>query len=68
MTKEVHPGLNRKSRMVTQGDRRAPNRSMLRAVGFTDEDFDKPIILVLLMAKAILPRATLDWENFPKSP
>ncbi|MDP6736151.1 MAG: dihydroxy-acid dehydratase [Nitrospinaceae bacterium] len=44
MTKEVHPGLNRKSRMVTQGDRRAPNRSMLRAVGFTDEDFDKPII------------------------
>ena len=36
--------LNSKSRSVTQGDRRAPNRAMLRAVGFTDEDFDKPII------------------------
>ena len=36
--------LNSKSHSVTQGDRRAPNRAMLRAVGFTDEDFDKPII------------------------
>ena len=36
--------LNSKSRFVTQGDRRAPNRAMLRAVGFTNEDFDKPII------------------------
>ncbi len=30
--------------MITQGDRRAPNRAMLRAVGFKDEDFEKPII------------------------
>ena len=30
--------------MITAGDRRAPNRAMLRAVGFKDEDFDKPII------------------------
>jgi len=36
--------LNHKSRIVTQGDKRSPNRSMLRAVGFTDGDFDKPII------------------------
>jgi dihydroxy-acid dehydratase len=36
--------LNSKSRSVTQGDRRAPNRAMLRAVGFTNEDFEKPII------------------------
>ena len=36
--------LNTKSRSITQGDRRAPNRAMLRAVGFTDEDFEKPII------------------------
>lgn len=36
--------LNSKSRAITQGDRRAPNRAMLRAVGFTDEDFDKPIV------------------------
>ena len=30
--------------MVTQGDKRAPGRAMLRAVGFKDEDFTKPII------------------------
>ena len=37
-------GLNWKSRLITEGDRRVPNRAMLRAVGFGDEDFDKPII------------------------
>ena len=36
--------LNKHSAIVTEGDHRAPNRSMLRAVGFTDEDFGKPII------------------------
>jgi dihydroxy-acid dehydratase len=36
--------LNKKSRLITQGDKRSPNRAMLRAVGFSDEDFDKPII------------------------
>jgi dihydroxy-acid dehydratase len=35
---------NRRSRVVTQGDQRAPNRAMLRAVGFGDDDFDKPVI------------------------
>lgn len=44
MTDEVKPALNRKSRVVTQGDRRSPNRAMLRAVGFNDNDFNKPII------------------------
>ena len=36
--------LNSKSHVVTQGDRRAPNRAMLRAVGFSDNDFKKPIV------------------------
>ncbi len=36
--------LNRRSRVVTEGDQRAPNRAMLRAVGFADEDFGKPIV------------------------
>jgi dihydroxy-acid dehydratase len=36
--------LNRKSYIVTEGERRSPNRAMLRAVGFTDTDFEKPII------------------------
>src|SRR3990172_4380397 len=34
----------RRSRVVTEGIERAPNRSMLRAVGFTDADFAKPIV------------------------
>ena len=34
----------RRSSVVTQGDERAPNRAMLRAVGFKDEDFAKPIV------------------------
>nr|MCH9705587.1 dihydroxy-acid dehydratase [Pseudomonadota bacterium] len=33
-----------RSSIITQGHSRAPNRSMLRAVGFGDEDFNKPII------------------------
>ncbi|MBW4660495.1 MAG: dihydroxy-acid dehydratase [Drouetiella hepatica Uher 2000/2452] len=35
---------NLKSRAVTQGVQRSPNRAMLRAVGFRDEDFTKPIV------------------------
>jgi dihydroxy-acid dehydratase len=35
---------NLRSRAITQGMKRAPNRAMLRAVGFGDSDFDKPII------------------------
>ena len=35
---------NQRSHVVTQGMQRAPNRSMLRAVGFRDEDFSKPIV------------------------
>ncbi len=30
--------------MITEGDNRAPNRAMLRAVGFKDQDFSKPIV------------------------
>src|SRR5450432_3937786 len=35
---------NRRSRIITQGVARSPNRAMLRAVGFGDNDFDKPIV------------------------
>ena len=35
---------NRRSQVVTQGHQRSPNRAMLRATGFSDEDFTKPII------------------------
>ncbi|HET9662771.1 MAG TPA: dihydroxy-acid dehydratase, partial [Burkholderiales bacterium] len=36
--------LNKRSRITTHGVQRSPNRAMLRAVGFKDADFDKPII------------------------
>ncbi|MEK6246349.1 MAG: dihydroxy-acid dehydratase [Pseudomonadota bacterium] len=35
---------NRRSKLITQGPARSPNRAMLRAVGFKDGDFDKPIV------------------------
>ncbi len=35
---------NERSKAITQGTNRAPNRAMLRAVGFGDDDFAKPII------------------------
>ena len=47
--------LNSKSQSITQGDRRAPNRAMLRAVGFTDEDFDKPIVGIANAQSNITP-------------
>jgi dihydroxy-acid dehydratase len=35
---------NRRSKLITHGVARSPNRAMLRAVGFGDADFDKPIV------------------------
>jgi dihydroxy-acid dehydratase len=35
---------NRRSKVVTEGVQRSPNRAMLRAVGFNDADFHKPIV------------------------
>ena len=46
---------NRHSRVVTEGPSRAPNRAMLRAVGFGDEDFDKPIVGVANGHSTITP-------------
>jgi dihydroxy-acid dehydratase len=36
--------LNRRSQLITAGVARSPNRAMLRAVGFKDGDFEKPIV------------------------
>ncbi len=38
------PPYNWRSKLITQGLERTPNRAMLRAVGFKDDDFDKPLI------------------------
>ena len=46
---------NRRSRTVTQGVQRSPNRAMLRAVGFGDKDFDKPIVGIANAHSTITP-------------
>ena len=38
------PRYNRRSRHVTEGVARSPNRSMYYAMGYRKEDFDKPMI------------------------
>jgi dihydroxy-acid dehydratase len=45
----------RKSLLTTGGPGRAPNRAMLRAVGFLDEDFDKPMVGVANLFSDITP-------------
>jgi len=47
--------IQRKSLITTGGPGRAPNRAMLRAVGFVDDDFEKPIVGVASLFSEITP-------------
>src|SRR5438105_14210370 len=47
--------LHRRSLLTTGGVGRAPNRAMLRAVGFHDDDFDRPMIGVASLFSDITP-------------
>ena len=47
--------LRHKSRVVVDGPDRAPARSMLRAVGLKDEDFQKPFVAVANLASDVTP-------------
>jgi dihydroxy-acid dehydratase len=44
-----------RSSRITSGPERSPNRAMLRAVGFKDEDFSKPIIGIASTYSDITP-------------
>jgi len=44
-----------RSRTITEGVERTPNRAMLRAVGFEDQDFQKPIVAVANGYSTITP-------------
>src|SRR5438093_7578812 len=46
---------NFRSRAITEGLERAPNRAMLRAVGFKDGDFAKPIVGIASAYSTITP-------------
>ncbi len=47
--------IQRKSLTTTGGPGRAPNRAMLRGVGFNDDDFNKPIIGIASLFSDITP-------------
>ena len=46
---------NTRSQAITRGVERTPNRAMLRAVGFQDADFEKPIVAVANGYSTITP-------------
>ena len=60
---------NKRSQAITKGAKRSPNRAMLRAVGFGDKDFDKPIVGVANGFSTITPcnmglnELAIDAEN-----
>ena len=55
MTTETKTDLKRHSSAISDGPDRAPARSMLRAVGLTDEDMDKPFVGVANLASDVTP-------------
>jgi len=52
---DVTHDVRHRSRDVTEGPQRAPARAMLRAVGFTEEDFNKPQIGVASSWNEVTP-------------
>src|SRR6266436_2501382 len=44
-----------RSSLITEGVSRSPNRAMLRAVGFGDNDFDKPLVGVANAYSTVTP-------------
>lgn len=55
MSRTTRSDLRRRSREVTEGPARAPARAMLRAVGFSEEDFSKPQIGVASSWNEVTP-------------
>jgi len=46
---------NKRSRTITQGVERAPNRSMFYGMGYTEKDFDKPMVGIANAHSTITP-------------
>jgi dihydroxy-acid dehydratase len=62
-SKDTRADPRPRSREVTEGNARAPARAMLRAVGLTDEDFNKPQVGVVSSWNTITPcNASLDRD------
>lgn len=55
MSNSENKDLRIRSIVISEGANRAPNRAMLRAVGFKDEDFKKPMIGVASTWSEVTP-------------
>ncbi len=55
MTTDTRASLKRNSHVVSQGPDRAAARAMLRAVGLSDDDMDKPFVAVANLASDVTP-------------
>jgi dihydroxy-acid dehydratase len=55
VSEEFKKSADARSHLITRGVERSPNRAMLRAVGFQDADFQKPIIGVANGYSTITP-------------
>src|SRR5271165_4589781 len=53
--RRAHMAHNERSRSVTQGVARSPNRAMYYAMGYRDEDFSRPMIGVANAHSTITP-------------
>ncbi|MDR6226558.1 dihydroxy-acid dehydratase [Desmospora profundinema] len=52
---DTHRDLRIRSKVISEGSNRAPNRAMLRAVGLKDEDFQKPMVGVASTWSEVTP-------------
>jgi len=55
VSEESIKSANARSHSITRGVERTPNRAMLRAVGFQDADFEKPIVAIANGYSTITP-------------
>ena len=55
MTSKSKLKLKAKSAAISEGPSRAPARSMLRAVGLSDEDLEKPLVALANLASDVTP-------------
>ena len=55
MTTDTKASLKRNSHVVSMGPDRAAARAMLRAVGLSDDDMDKPFVAVANLASDVTP-------------
>ena len=55
MTSKSKLKLKAKSAAISEGPSRAPARSMLRAVGLSDDDMEKPFVALANLASDVTP-------------